>query len=61
LNLDPTLIINLVDTIYCKAVQENIEKRHEEPVLLDGSHAEFLENVQCIRAEIDLFLQKEYY
>ena len=60
LNKEPTLIMNLVDTSYYKAVQENIDKRHSEPVLLDESHAEFLENIQCIRAEIDLFLQKEY-
>jgi hypothetical protein len=38
--------MNLIDKSYCKAVQENIEKRHAEPLVKDESHAEFLENVQ---------------
>lgn len=60
LNGEPSPIMNLVDTSYYKAIHENIEKRQSDPVVLDEGHADFLENFQCVKAEIDNHLQKEY-
>lgn len=57
---DASLIPNLCDTKYFKALQDNIKTKHESKVLLDESHVEFLEFIQSIKAEIDNHIYREY-